>query len=1021
MPESMRKVMICKHFLRYGWNTSKLFSISILIWALFGGQIRANEKEEMICKDFRTGFENTFAQKDPSSIEKPVGEPLLKIKADAFLKETISAFHEGRYGDVLAPGHSALRIYTNLEDIPGQGQSLHYLGQAQRRLANYPEALSLHQRALDLAKKVRDIFLQGQALIDLGDVHERKKDFTAAIGLYKEAIQCLNPPEYWQESARALRQLGDIYVATGNFENAYGSYSLALQQAENAKDPERIAEFNDYIGFCHRQLGDYQTAMEYHRRALDSEELVASSDLKSRARARSLNHLGLCVAKIAEADVSEGKAEAAKGKYREAIAHEEEALGLADHARDRWRQGYVLRALSSMYRELGVLLESPEASRAFQNSLSRADEAFDLGIAMKEKEWQGLALHDRALTLALLGRTQEGLETLNRALDLWNEIGDLRSAGYAHRFMARQFYESNGRLAEAEASCDLAIIAFEKIGDTESQAFTLMDKARVLALRGKMENAAGLYDAGISKLEAVRTKAGFPEFRKAFMGKVYDRYEEAALFALGQGLKDRAFQYVESMKARTFLDQLAEERVELEKGIDPDLKEKRDHLERDLGDLIARTTEEYRKSAPNGKVLAATRAQMESLGLELDQLKKQIRLQNPLYASVQYPDPVTVAGIQKKVLLGEEVLLEYFITSQGVFCFSITPEEFNVVKLNANASDLRSRVEELLENLKSGPARGEGYDRASAGELYDILLKPFEKTLSGKTLVVVPDGILSLFPFEALSLTENGERSYLLEKHAIKYVQSASILALLRAKGHSRRPRERFIGFGDPVYDYDSFKQGKPETDVSLSGRGIAAGISKTRYAELGGRLGRLEASGEEVLAIESLFPEKGKEKVLLRDEAREEYAKGTGMDQYGYIHFSMHGIVTRELQAIAFSQIPGAVEDGFLTMGEIMNLHYNARLVVLSACQTGLGEMERGEGVTGLTRAVIYAGSPAAVVSLWSVDDTATRELMTRFYEGMIGKGIGSSESLRQAKQEMMKTRYRHPYFWAAFIMYGE
>ncbi|MBU4318261.1 MAG: CHAT domain-containing protein [Proteobacteria bacterium] len=1013
--------MICKHSLRYAQNTSKLFSISILVWALFSGPIRANEWEELTFHDSRSEFKNALAQNDSPAEKNPGGEPILKIKADTFLKEAVSAFNVGRYGDVMAPGHSALEIYTNLKDIAGEGQALHYLGQAQRRLANYPEALGLHQRALDLANKHTDLSLQGQALIDLGDVHERKKDFTAAIGLYLEAIQRLKSPEYWQESARALRQLGDIYVATGNFESAYGSYSLALQHAVNAKDPERIAEFNDYIGFCHRQLGDYQTAIVYHRRALDSEELVASADLRSRARARSLNHLGLCVSKLAEADVSEGEVEAAKEKYREAIADEEEALGLSAHVQDRWRQGYVLRALSAMHRERGALLKSPEASRAFQSSLSRADEAFELGIVMKEKEWQGLALHDRALTLALLGRNQEGLETLNRALDLWNEIGDLRSAGYAHRFMARQFYEPSGRFSEAEASYNLAILAFEKIGDTESQAFTLMDQARVEALRGQMENAASLYDAGILKLEAVRTKAGFPEFRKAFMGKVYDRYEEAALFTLGQGLNDRALRYVESMKARTFLDQLAEGRVEMEKGIDLGLKEKRDHLESALGDEIATTTAEYRKSAPDGKVLASSRARMESLGLELDQLKKQIRLQNPLYASVQYPDPITVDEIQKKVLLGEEVLLEYFITSQEVFCFIITPDGFEVVKLNTNESDLRSRVEVLLENLKYGPARGEGYDRASAGELYDILLKPFEKTLSGKTLVVVPDGFLSLFPFEALALTENGERSYLLEKHAIKYVQSASILSLLRAQGHSGRASERFIGFGDPVYDYESFKQGKPETDVSLSGRGIAAGISKTRYAELGGRLGRLEASGEEILSIEGLFPKKSKDKILLRDQAREEYAKGAGMDQYGYIHFSMHGIVTQELQAIAFSQIPGAAEDGFLTMGEIMNLRYNARLVVLSACQTGLGKMERGEGITGLTRAVIYAGSPAAVVSLWSVDDTATRELMTRFYEGMIGKGTDRSQALRKAKQEMMKTRYRHPYFWAAFIMYGE
>ncbi len=103
------------------------------------------------------------------------------------------------------------------------------------------------------------------------------------------------------------------------------------------------------------------------------------------------------------------------------------------------------------------------------------------------------------------------------------------------------------------------------------------------------------------------------------------------------------------------------------------------------------------------------------------------------------------------------------------------------------------------------------------------------------------------------------------------------------------------------------------------------------------------------------------------------------------------------------------------------MNLRYNARVVVLSACETGLGWVERGEGITGLTRAVMYAGSPSAVVSLWSVDDEGTRDLMVRFYENMIRKGVGAAESLRLAKKEMLKTKYRHPFFWSAFVMYGE
>jgi CHAT domain-containing protein len=666
------------------------------------------------------------------------------------------------------------------------------------------------------------------------------------------------------------------------------------------------------------------------------------------------------------------------------------------------------------------LLAGREAVAALEQALMRADEACALGVAMQEMEWQGLALHDRGLALALLGREQKGLAAFQEALDLWEQIGDLQSAGYAHRFVARRFHEAAGRLAEAETAYDQALRAFERIGDVESQAFTAMDKARVASRQGRPEQAADLYEAAIARLEVVRAKAGFPEFRKAFMGKVYDRYEEAAQFALSQGLDERALGYVERMKARTFLDQLAEARVDLHKGIDPALKAQRDGVEADLAGATDEIAAEYRKPSPDPKALAAIQARMTRLSTELERIKKQIRLQNPRYASVEYPQPVTVAELQGRVLSRDEVLIEYFVGTREVYCFVVTREVFKAVRLAGSAPALQDRVAALVDNLNAGLGRGEGYDRPAAGELYDILLKPIENEMADRTLVIVPDGLLALLPFEALVVRKEGRRSYLFERHAIKYVPSATIMALLSSEA-GVSAKEGFIGFGDPVYDYNSYTAGRPEGDAELTGRGILAGAFKTRYAALGGRLSRLEGSGEEVRAIERLFREKSGGKALLREKAREEIAKGAGMDQYGYIHFSMHGIVSPGLQAIAFSQIPGTGEDGLLTMGEMMNLRFDARLVVLSACRTGLGKVERGEGVTGLTRAVLYAGSPAAVVSLWSVDDTATRELMTRFYEGMIVQGEDKSEALRAAKGEMLRTRYRHPYFWAAFVMYGE
>jgi CHAT domain-containing protein len=193
----------------------------------------------------------------------------------------------------------------------------------------------------------------------------------------------------------------------------------------------------------------------------------------------------------------------------------------------------------------------------------------------------------------------------------------------------------------------------------------------------------------------------------------------------------------------------------------------------------------------------------------------------------------------------------------------------------------------------------------------------------------------------------------------------------------------------------------------------------------LEGIINLLQSSGDEVKAIARLFEKKSQKcTVHLRDQATEENAKVAEMKAYDYIHFACHGILEDEFQCLALSQLPKAQssEDGYFTLNEIMNCDYNAKLVVLSACKTGSGEMERAEGVTGLTRAVMYAGTPAVVASLWYVDDPATKELMLSFYKNMLEKNLEKTEALRQAKLELLKSeKYSSPLFWSAFVMYGE
>jgi CHAT domain-containing protein len=262
------------------------------------------------------------------------------------------------------------------------------------------------------------------------------------------------------------------------------------------------------------------------------------------------------------------------------------------------------------------------------------------------------------------------------------------------------------------------------------------------------------------------------------------------------------------------------------------------------------------------------------------------------------------------------------------------------------------------------------------------------------------------------------------EKYMIKYVQSASVLAMLRTQYKKEGLSDKFIGFGDPVYDYERFKSGKRERgDTRNEQNSSSVELTRNSYERAGGKLVRLVGTGEEVKYISRILTDqKQVARSLLRLEAKEAYAKSREMEEFGYIHFATHGILEDEFQAIALSQIPGDTDDGFLTLGEIMNSRYNARLVVLSACETGLGKIERGEGVTGLTRAVMYAGSPAAVVSLWSVSDEGTKELMVRLYGGMIKGELTKADALRLAKLDLIRNRnYAHPYFWSAFVMYGE
>jgi CHAT domain-containing protein/Tfp pilus assembly protein PilF len=587
----------------------------------------------------------------------------------------------------------------------------------------------------------------------------------------------------------------------------------------------------------------------------------------------------------------------------------------------------------------------------------------------------------------------------------------------------------NGKSSMALDYFEKAIRIFNKICEFELEALTIQKKAMALTKQGKKGEAFRLFQEAILKSEKIRNFTALSEMKRVFMEKTHVQYEETVLFLLKNKYYDKSFYYTESMLARVFLDQMIEGMAKLEKGLKVELKEERDNI---VGKLSAFSRQMQETGGKDEKRLEELKEEYRRVESEFEDLRIKIRLENPLYASVNYPQPVSVQDLQRDVLKKDETLLSYFISEEKSYAFVVSKDSFEVKPLKVKGNELKALIDRYLSAIKENNID----DMKRFGNLlYKKLFEPLENYLDkNNDIIIVPMGELETIPFESFVVDKKktGRPVFLLEKYRLKYVQGATLLSILRKHYNRENTSNSFIGFGDPVYDYENFTKEKPEqgsitrTDEEENSiENEIKEIHRDRYARAGGILDRLPQSGEEIQTIARLFEKKSLKNVAhLREQATEENAKAAGMKDFGYIHFSCHGLLNDEFQSLVLSQLSPdkSKEDGYLTLNEIMNCDYNARLVVLSACETGKGKMYKGEGVTGLTRAVMYAGTPAVVASLWKVDDTASGELMIHFYQNILEKSMDKVEALRQAKLELINSQtFASPYYWSGFIMYGE
>jgi len=645
---------------------------------------------------------------------------------------------------------------------------------------------------------------------------------------------------------------------------------------------------------------------------------------------------------------------------------------------------------------------------------------------------------------------------------------------------ASKFYNDAKKGAQDDKRLDLMWPAQRGLGRTLwLQAAQEKDPKKSMSMR---ESAVANYRESLNTIETLRQGSlRADESRSTFLATIKDVFDEAAsayaAMALmsnptaGASLSGKALEYAseafrinEQSRARSLLDMLSETDAAITEGVPAELlKRKQENLDRqqELADILTGinvSTEELKKKP------AELDEELEKLQAEYEEIENQIRTASPRYATLTANKPLTLAEVQQNVLDDKTVLVEYALQPDESYLFAATKGEVNLFKLPGRANveklamDLRaqlipSKLQRRIVGIDVAEAnRGLGIAAAApedvapfiaaSNALYKVVLEPAAGMIGEKRVMVVADGALNYIPFEVLLKSSDGgdfsSLGYLVKTNEVIYAPSASVVGAIKQQRAKATGRNMLI-IADPVFNSNDTRAhkpaGTPASDAEVRGLGIQGALADvagspapSNPAMEGLPLARLTGTRTEAEQISKLAKTSGGQADVWLDlDANEDNLGTRDITKYRIIHVATHGLLNAErpqFTGVVLSLVGNKTHDGFVRTDEVFNLRLGSPLVMLSACETGLGKEKRGEGVMGLTRAFMYAGAPTVGVSLWSVADRSTADLMTDFYRRLLSTGDSTTTSgaLRGAQLAMITgKKYSAPFYWAPFVLVGD
>jgi CHAT domain-containing protein/tetratricopeptide (TPR) repeat protein len=927
----------------------------------------------ILCRNPKEDAANELLNKNAQLVNVTLWNTLLSC--------ALSAEHQQSPAKSLEIYKLTLSVADRLNKPDLLATSYYYLGRTYWGMNDFERSIQAYETS---RKSFEQAGIQSNlihVLADLGALYLTVEDYEKA-GSYSErslaiaeqikvsaANESLPPIEYGR--ARALQTLGQIDLRRGNHEDSLNKLREALALFErvasiNSSYKLQVVDALISLAKFYGKISKYSDAFSYLTRA--NQVLKPLRDQNTSANIMTAQaSLFLEQEDYAEA---EGLFDASLATYRTLGNAREEARVLLNLAVIEQRQGHYDEAL-------GLFQRSMEGGKSTKLA--------DLEIAAG----QGLA--------AVLTEKHDfpnALQIINHNLDIARQVND-KTREVELLGQAAQTYSAMQNNGESASIAEQALMLARSLRLPKLIYLATAALGEAYAGDGKVELAITTLNDAVNQVEELRDYAtGQPESRYLFFEKKLGPYHTLIKLLTEQGKNFEALLYAERAKGRLLLEAVRRNTADLQHVLTP--------------------AEEVEIERLHDNVLVAyQRIQSESGHDPTRELNNQLDAARHAFASFEktmvaaHPEvllrtgpaqPLTYANLNHLVRADDLVYLEYVVTGDNIGVFilrrnGVTPgHELKYEKLPVSADELRRKVNEFHSALAE---RQPGYDSLGR-ELYRSLIEPVASELQNtSTLCIIPDEFLWTLPFQALT-TSRG--NYFVQEYSLFYAPSLSVLNEMALRRRQRSSKESLIAFGNPVIEKgEELKQDlhpilETEAEVAAVARAI-----RTRMT-----------------------------RVLVGRRADEKTFKALA-PQYATIHLATHGVLDNRdplNSYLLLTKTAGDWEnDGVLQAREIIEMHLDADLAVLSACETGNGRISPGEGVIGMSWAFSVAGARSVVVSQWRVNSASTAKLMKIFYQALARhkdlNGLDKAQAFREASLRLLKDRrYRHPFYWAAFVL---